>query len=350
MGLDMKTEMEKQLDKIENLVERVVGYSDKIEKKKAFESILSRINTLIPDTIHNNFQEIQAYDKFLFQNFTICKYYNPGDDIDSLLIFVSRNIKAIQIFENDSKELQNERLSKHNDLRQMSFPRNRVIKVVRHVGVNQYDEKITEEDPDWIYSQYGTYTQYLSFKTYRYFPICRNIIRSCTTNFETVNYLVLLYIAVNNELKNINEELEILGFTQTFSTIQHTETELTNKNTNIGKPKLKINAEKFKPYFKHKFFVKTKDEIPFNKMVSQLSVIDNTINKICPKDYGTIALLIYDSGFLEIKNSKKITFEDWKTVFCECVGIELFKYKPNALTKPKEEIKTLFNYLIPKKY
>jgi hypothetical protein len=78
------------------------------------------------------------------------------------------------------------------------------------MGVRCYTEIITEPDPDFIYSLYGTYTKYLSFKSRRYYPICLNIKQSGCFYFREVNYLVLLYIALNNELRLVNEEIELL--------------------------------------------------------------------------------------------------------------------------------------------
>ena len=207
----MATNINTQLDRFRELAQKISDYTDKAEKKTAFESVLNKINNLIPDAISSNLQTVQDYTKFYLQDYLTCKYNSFGEGVDSLIRFVDSNIDEIQLFENDSEETRKARKIKSLQFRQMTFSREKIVKIIKHMGVRNYDEKITEPDPDWPYSQYGTYTKYLSFKSHRYFPICLNIKISNCADFETVNYLILLYIALNNELNIINEELELLG-------------------------------------------------------------------------------------------------------------------------------------------
>jgi hypothetical protein len=215
----METNIKGQLDRYKELAQIVCNNTNKTEKQASFVGLLSKINSLIPNAISSNLQAIQCYTKFYFQNYLTCQYQSFGDNIDDLIRFVNSNYTEIQSFENDSEDIRNERKLKSDQFRQVTMSKEEKIYanyMVQAEGASNYVRPISRTEPnlDWIYSQYGTYTQYLSFKSHRYFPISLNIKQSGCPDFETVNYLVLLYIAISNELCIINEELELLGIVQ----------------------------------------------------------------------------------------------------------------------------------------
>ena len=55
----MDTNIKTQLDRYKELATKVCSYTDKVQKKTALESVLLKINSLIPDTISDNLQAIQ---------------------------------------------------------------------------------------------------------------------------------------------------------------------------------------------------------------------------------------------------------------------------------------------------
>jgi hypothetical protein len=335
----METILKGQLDRLTALTGRVCGYTDKIEKQKALEGILKKINDLIPDAINKNLLKIQAYEKFSIYNFSGCKYPSSGDDIDGLLRFVNGNIKAIQIFENDSKEQQGLRLSKHDEYKQHSFARYKVTKRIITNGIVTHKEE--DEDPDWIYSERGTYTKYLSYKRKRYFPICLNIKMSKCTDFETVNYLLLLYIAVNNELNNVNEELYILGI------IPQTPQQTIDVNANKANATVPVQqSDSVKPqqsdkkpityYFKTNIYFKS--ESNKNDITVYLDELKKVFDFSTKATLGAVCLALFE---------KKLHNKDRVGVFTEfvCLLAEYWDVKPpkdihkNKYKAEKEKLK-----------
>jgi hypothetical protein len=203
-------EITRLIEQLTPLAQRFISYTNRAEKKKAFENILQEIRDRIPDIIDNNSPAIETCIGFNLHSF-MTRNYSHGEGVGDMIRFVDSRIKDIQLFENDNEEQRREREFKSNQLRNQTFSQEKAVKIIRHMGVRNYDEKITEPDLDWPYSKYGSYTEYLSFKSHPYFPICLKIKMSGCADFEAVNHLVLLYIAVMNELNNINEELRILG-------------------------------------------------------------------------------------------------------------------------------------------
>jgi hypothetical protein len=145
----------------------------------------------------------------------------------------------------------------------------KVVKTIQHMGARHYTEQITEPNPDWIYSQYGTYTRYLSFKLHGYFPVCLNIKTSGCPDFKEVNDLVLLYIAINNEFGIINEELELLGIPRMPQTSQAGTAEQQKPNAN------EVNASKPQQYA----FDPAKITAVYNFCI-ETNVLSNTISNV----------------------------------------------------------------------
>ena len=103
--------------------------------------------------------------------------------------------------------------------------------------------------------------------------------------------------------------------------------------------KIDLNEKEFKSYFKAQF--KGMGNGNINHYSTLISEIGNT--DFHKKEHGQIALMIYESGFLNDRKPK--TFTKWYDIFCDFVGIERRAYEKNKLTNPPERIKKLFSYL-----
>ncbi|MDR1583237.1 MAG: hypothetical protein LBS55_08280 [Prevotellaceae bacterium] len=224
----MKTDIKTQLERYTELVQKICNYSDKSDKQTAFENILGKINDLIPDVIGRNLHNIQNYyTRFYFPDYSMCRF---RDDISKIIRLVNEYFGEICEYKNDSKEKRAERQLKLNQFSQALMAKEIVTKRTIINGIVTHEER--ELDPDWFYSEAGAYTQYVSLKSRDYFPICLDIKREgygVKASFETVNRLVLLYIAVNNELKTTNEELDLLGISKKTPQINAGSSELAEK-------------------------------------------------------------------------------------------------------------------------
>ena len=333
----METNLKESLDKYESLTKRVSNFMDKSEKSKAFGNILNRINTIIPDVISSNLHAIQIFRDFGIHSYFGSKFDNTMD----LIRFVDSNINEIQDYQNDLNEVKDERTKKYERFRYTRFPKEKVVGVIKHMGVRTYDEKITEPDPGWIYSMSGTYTQFKTFESHRYFAICLNIKLSKCAYFETVNYLVLLYIAVRNELNSVNEELEITGVNKPEQFEQTKEAQPAkvkyNKASNV-KTERRIDVDHMKNYFIPSFKGMGNGSINFFD-----TMIDELKDERSAKEFAQIALMIYNGK--KLNNRKPNAFTKWYTNFCEYVGCEKRTYKPSGLKPLPENLKKLFNYL-----
>ncbi|MDR1054875.1 MAG: hypothetical protein LBL90_03425 [Prevotellaceae bacterium] len=347
----METDTSTKLARYEELAEKISNYTDKVQKKTAFESLLNRINVLIPDAIADNLQAIQDY-----ATFSLTDYKKSYSVIGNLMRFIGSNIDEIQLFENDSEEQQRERNLKYDQFKRYVMEKENKIyggydysDRNRKIGVPHplYPERAVLEikpNPDWIYSQFGTFTQYLSSKQHRYFSICLNIKKSGRSDFVTANYLVLLYIAISNELSItnhelsiINEELELLG---TIPRQQSLQTGTTIDKANTDKPQRTIDVERLRPYFKPAFKGKGNSGINyFEWLVSHLQ--DNR----SAKAFAQIALMIHESN-TALNSRRPDAFEEWYLIFCECVGCVKRSYRPSHLRPFPESLTKLFNYLL----
>ena len=132
-----------------------------------------------------------------------------------------------------------------------------------------------------------------------------------------------VYAMIHRINKLLNEKKEEAPTDSTAST-----------NKKIG-----LNEEEFKSYFKAQF--KGMGNGNINHYSTLISEIGNT--DFHKKEHGQIALMIYESGFLNDRKPK--TFTKWYDIFCDFVGIERRTYEKNKLTNPSERIKKLFSYL-----
>jgi hypothetical protein len=324
--------------KYEELAKKVCSYTDKPQKKTAIESLLGKIDELICDTISDNLQEIQNYTGFYFPNYVGRKYYGSGEE--EIIALVDADIQEILLFENDSMEERRKREAKSALLRQTQLRRENVVKIIpRKVplknknGTLCYDEEIRETDPDWIYSMYGTYTKYSKFKTHRYFPICLNIKKSGCSYFKTTNHFVLLYIALNNELQMLNEELELLGM------LNAPEVETEQHKTETDNPQ--VDKEKLKEYF-------TPDI--FQKKGTQKSKVDKFIELLgtggSSRRVAQFAQFAY-VHLLQDRYKHSLSWGKWLSIFYEITTKKTgYKYRQNEVSNPEleEQIKALFNH------
>jgi hypothetical protein len=326
----METNISTKLERYKELAGKVSNYMDKAEKKTAFENILNNINSLIPATISNNLQEIQRYTKFYFQDYRVCEY-RFGDNTVNLIRFINDDFREIQDFENDNKETRKERKIKSDQLRQVIIPKEEKIysnSMVRAEGASNYVRPLlgTKPNPEWIYTQYGTYTKYLSFKLHRYFPICLNIKKSGCFDFEAVNYLVLLYIALNNELSIINEELELLGIIPRKQSSQ--------PGTNIDKVNDGEPQQNFTDYLHHN-----------NKSALMLKLHELLDMKNSGREAAKVLLALENKNYL-IRNSYKT-----KSVIaefrlnCSRQAITSFTSENAAKPIPQTEIQQIIDML-----
>jgi len=315
----MNTNINSLLDRYDELATKVFNYTDKFQKKTAFENILSKIKSVIPDAIGSNLQAIQCYTKYYFQDYRRSKFTGGLDTFTekTLIRFVDENFNDIQLYENDNEEKRRERKVKSDELRQT-------------ITVKDCNGRVIN-NPDNIYWQYGTYTQYLSFKEQRYFPICLKIKKLGCTYFEGTNYLVLLYIALNNELHLNSEELELLGINTSNGGDKY--------GNDIPKRTIKTDIRKL---FKQKLNNRKLDGT--NVSESDVIIEKLKINRASNKDYARIALIFYNSKFIERKND--MFFKDFLLIFYDLIGIEHgTPYKENQLIISKK-LSTEFQYLL----
>ncbi|MEI6754991.1 MAG: hypothetical protein WCK78_17730 [Paludibacter sp.] len=220
---------DKQLEQFSNLANDVENLLDKIERKTGFQNILKKIHSFIPKSIDNNLSNINLNDGYKLSDYRISRYH----DFWEIIRFVKDNIEVIKEYENDDEDKRQERNIKQKEFSQFIFPKDKVVKRTQHYGLKTWVEEETEEDPNWIYSCYGTYTKYLSKKSHWYYPICLNLaLSNSNLDFETHNGYVLLYIAVNNELKSLTAVLDILGIGKSENQIYPTTTPELRDSTN----------------------------------------------------------------------------------------------------------------------
>ena len=234
---------DKQLEQLSNLANDVENLLEKIERRTGFQNILKKIHSFIPESIDNNLSNINLNDGYKLSDYRISIYHDFWD----IIRFVKDNIDAINEYESDNEDKKQERNIKQNEFYQFTFAKDKVVKRTQHYGVKTWLEEETEEDPNWIYSYHGTYTKYLSKKSHWYYPICFNLaLSNSNLDFEVHNGYVLLYIAVNNELKSLIAMLDILGISKSENHVLQKTTPEPGNPTNNNTININHNSMNYK--------------------------------------------------------------------------------------------------------
>ena len=102
-------------------------------------------------------------------------------------------------------------------------------------------------------------------------------------------------------------------------------------------PQRVIDVERLKVYFTAPFKGLGNGNINFfDMMIEELKMERSS------KDFARIALMIYYSK--KMNHNKPSTFAKWYCIFCDCVGCDKKKYKPEHLT-PTDSLIKVFGYL-----
>jgi len=306
----MSMNNDKQLEELSNLANNVEKLLDKIERKTGFQNILKKIHSFIPETIDTNLPNINQNDDYRLSDFRISRYNNFWD----IIRFVNNNIDAINEYENDNEDKKQERNIKQKEINQFIFPKDKVVKITRHYGEKTWFEEETEEDPNWIYSYYGTYTKYLSKKSHWYYPICLNLALSKSNlDFEVHNGYVLLYIAVNNELKSLIAVLDILGIGKSENQVFQKTIPEPGNSTNNNAININHSSMNYKQIVLNAYTENREQKTSYQSYFKREAQIANRDDFVEFTDYFDGCQNVLESYKKEIiqQYNKRLTENDW---------------------------------------
>jgi hypothetical protein len=301
---------DKQLEQLSNLANDVENLLDKIERRTGFQNILKKIHSCIPESIDNNLSNINLNDGYKLSDYRISIYHDFWD----IIRFVKDNIDAINEYENDNEDKKQERNIKQNEFYQFTFAKDKVVKRTQHYGVKTWLEEETEEDPNWIYSCHGTYTKYLSKKSHWYYPICLNLaLSNSNLDFEVHNGYVLLYIAVNNELKSLIAVLDILGIGNSVNQVYQTTTPKLKDSTNNNTININHNSMNYKLIILNAYTEHREQKTSYKSYFKREAQIANRDNFVEFADYFNGCQYVLVSYKKEITNqyNNRLTEYDW---------------------------------------
>ena len=147
---------------------------------------------------------------------------------------------------------------------------------------------------------------------------------------------MFLYISLKNELRQINEEMELLGLCT-----EEKESDSSSLSINGYSHKKNgsniIKEDELRGYFTLAFKGGGNGKIDYFTK----NLLPDLKQRRTDKDFAKIAFLIYESKKL-IPSMCPQTFKEWYQKFCELVGCKFHKdYKPSNL-QPDSKIKKAF--------
>ena len=308
-----------------------------IQKRDGLNNLLKKVGNCIPDVltfIDNN-----------INNFTNWRYRDYWSEIytgyglytkKEILRYVANHIMDINEYEKDTEDDLKIRKAKLQEYAQVVGIQPTYKRVTKYQGATgagvHYDTIETILHPDIIYVQTGTYRKYWEYKNNQLFIFALNLYRTFSNyKFLELCNFTFLYIALKNELQQVEDEMELLGILPYSDKHENTD----NVNKQIERI---INEEALKKYFIATF------KGAGNNSTNYFDYLIEDIKKVQkPKDAARMALVIYRSDKM-IKTQKPNTFKEWHKLFCEMTGCAYNPdYKPSNLDIDK--MRSKLNYL-----
>ena len=301
------------IDKITELTDKVLKNSDISQKRNGLAILAKKTRDGIPDGVlsacTNLINAENSWLRFGYYKREIESMHGSCNIHRRVITLVEYNLDAIKEYESDSEVKRAERVQK----------------------LSEYSNTVSIELPDGrkspnlIYCMHGTYRRYSELcQTFEY-RLCRAIQGVCVGGLKPLYQEVCLYIAVMNELAEVEEEMSLLGMA-----VQTDESERVNNV--VVEPN--INEEGLRPYFKREF-----RGIGYAKDSFAWLIADLKESVRSKKDAATWALAIYESDKMNAKQRPQ-TFNKWYKEFCRLIGVPCATFKPNKLDTSSVKRKT----------
>lgn len=323
-----------EIDRIVEFADNILTNNDIIQKRNGLANLIKKVLNDFPDTI--------PFVENSVSNFPNWRYANYKDEIymgyivdtkKKMLTYINEHFSEITRYENDSEADLEVRKRKLQEYAQVVSIQPSVKRVIRHMGVRDDTEIEYEYSPDRIYVQNGIYRRYWNYKNDSYFIFVLYLRKTFDKyNFLDLSKKVFLYISLKNELKQIEEEMELLG-------IEFQKKEENNCNVKashfIKESELK---DCFTLAFKGGGNSTTRIDYFTEYLLPDLKIERNA------KDFARIALLIYESKVL-LPAKRPNNFDSWYRTFCELVGCEYNSNYKRSKLDIDENFRRKFNYL-----
>jgi hypothetical protein len=252
-------EYRKELDSYTEFAEKIMQINDTAQKATGLHNLLNRVKNAISDVITDNAEAIKSNSgSWRFNQYIQNVKWNIGNPgYNEIICFVYDHISDITEFENDTPEQIERRQKKLKERSQtVSISPIPTGEYERHNSPHMRITRAkTVPHPDIIYIQRGVYRQYDEYSNITYwlnsfYCLCLDIKRGYDfdkQDFDSVCRLVCLYMAINNELQVVIDEMQLLGMVipKTFQS---------NKEPDTAKPQQSL-------YFAHKFTANRQKEL-----------------------------------------------------------------------------------------
>lgn len=320
-----------EIDKIIEFADNILKNSDISQKRNGVANLAKKLQNDFPDVIPFVNSEIKQFPELRYTDYKDEFYVSyRGNTKKEILRYVNEHFSDITQYEADNDADLEIRKKKLQEYAQVVS----IAPSVRPCNWDKTGRRVEYEySPDRIYTQHGTYRKYWNYKNNPYFTLALYLRKTFNNyDFLDLSKKVFLYISLKNEVKQIEEEMELLG-------IEFQEKEKNNCDIKashfIKESELR---DCFTLAFKGGGNSTTRIDYFTEYLLPDLKIERNA------KDFARIALLIYDSKVL-LSAKRPKTFDNWYRTFCELVGCEYnSNYKRSKLDIDRI-FKQKFNYL-----
>lgn len=205
--------MSMEIDRIIEFADNILTNNDIVKKRNGLFNLIKRILNDFPDTIPFVENNISSFPNWRYANYKDEIYMGYiGDTKKKMLTYINEHFSEITRYENDSEADLEVRKRKLHEYAQTIGISPKVKKVVKRIGMGYNTEVEYEYDPDIIYCQHGIYRKYWNYRNNQYFIFAINLRKSFEDyGFMDLSKKVFLYVSLKNELKQVEEEMELLG-------------------------------------------------------------------------------------------------------------------------------------------
>ena len=332
-----------ETERIIELADNILSNKDISQKRNGIANLMNKIwndiSIVIP-FLKNNMPDFHQWRYANYKDEIFMGYI--GDSKKKMIKYVDEHFTEIMQYEEDCEEVLELRKKKLEEYAQVVNIPPKIKSVVQHIGVRNDTEIEYEPEADRIYTQHGIYRRYWNYKKSPYFRFAldlRNFLDRNSHNFIDLCKKVFLYISLKNELRQINEEMELLGLCT-----EEKESDSSSLSINGYSHKKNgsniIKEDELRGYFTLAFKGGGNGKIDYFTK----NLLPDLKQRRTDKDFAKIAFLIYESKKL-IPSMCPQTFKEWYQKFCELVGCKFHKdYKPSNL-QPDDKFKKAFYYL-----